>query len=111
MYFIRNNTRFASAHIIPGCLMLLIIAARCNSAFAVALVTLSMGFNGASTLTNLQNCQDLGPNFAGTLYGLINVVATTSGPVIPMMISAITAEKVNTQYPMDSRNKCIIISE
>lgn len=57
----------------------------------VAIITLSLGFNGASTMTNLQNSQDLAPNFAGTLYGVINFVGTTSGFISPMLVAHFTA--------------------
>uniref|UniRef100_A0A1A9WR77 Major facilitator superfamily (MFS) profile domain-containing protein n=1 Tax=Glossina brevipalpis TaxID=37001 RepID=A0A1A9WR77_9MUSC len=44
----------------------------CNPYVSVALMTISLGFNGASSVTNLQNSQDLAPNYSGTLYGIIN---------------------------------------
>lgn len=59
----------------------------------VAIITLSLGFNGASTMTNLQNSQDLAPNFAGTLYGVINFVGTTSGFISPMLVAHFTAQQ------------------
>lgn len=59
----------------------------------VALITLSLGFNGASTVTNLQNSQDLAPNFAGTLYGIINFVGTTTGFITPTLVAHFTKEQ------------------
>lgn len=50
-----------------------------NPYICVTLITLSLGLNGSSTLTNLQNTQDLAPNFAGSIYGIINVIGTTAG--------------------------------
>lgn len=64
----------------------------------VALITLSLGFNGASTMTNLQNAQDLAPNYAGTVYGIINFVGATSGFITPLVVSYFTAEKVIFYY-------------
>lgn len=61
------------------------------------LITLSLGFNGASTMTNLQNPQDLAPNFAGSVYGIINFVGITSGFITPLIVSHFTAEKVGNQ--------------
>lgn len=58
----------------------------------VTLITLSLGFNGASTVTNLQNSQDLAPNFAGTLYGIINFVGTTTGFITPELVAVFTKE-------------------
>ena len=61
----------------------------------VAVITLSLGFNGAATMTNLQNSQDLAPNFAGHLYGIINFVATTSGFISPLIVAYFTQERVS----------------
>ena len=61
----------------------------------MAVITLSLGFNGAATLTNLQNSQDLAPNFAGTLYGTINFVGTTSGFISPLIVAHFTETKVS----------------
>lgn len=65
-------------------------------------MTASLTFNGASTLTNLQNAQDLSPRFAGSIYGIINFVATTSGFLSPMIVAQFTSEEVNMneQYLM-----------
>lgn len=46
-------------------------------------------------MTNLQNTQDLAPNFAGTLYGIINFVGTTSGFLSPLIVAHFTADGVN----------------
>lgn len=61
--------------------------------WCVAVITASLGFNGASTLTNLQNSQDLAPNYAGSLYGIINFLGTTTGFITPMVVGHFT-EKV-----------------
>ncbi|GAB0097404.1 hypothetical protein DMENIID0001_130410 [Sergentomyia squamirostris] len=53
----------------------------------ITLLTMAMAFSGASVLTNMQNCQDLAPNFAATLYGILNCVATTSGIISPLVLS------------------------
>lgn len=74
--------------------MLSVLLADCNATFAVTVIILSLGFNGACTLTNLQNCQDLAPNFAGTLYGLVNVLGSLAGPLVPQVVSIITSKRV-----------------
>lgn len=61
----------------------------------VALLTFSLGFNGAAVLTNLQNTQDLAPNYAGTLYSIINTVGFTAGalgPIVKNELSKLAAE-------------------
>ncbi|RVE43591.1 hypothetical protein evm_011775 [Chilo suppressalis] len=78
------------SHIIPGILLVLLVYAGCSTALSVTLITLSMGFNGAATLTNLQNHQDLAPNYAGTLYGVANAVGSTAGFFTPMITAYFT---------------------
>ncbi|XP_075980378.1 sialin-like isoform X2 [Anticarsia gemmatalis] len=80
-----------SSHILPGVLLVLLVYAGCSTALSVALITLSMGFNGAATLTNLQNHQDLAPNYAGTLYGIANCVGSTAGFFTPMITAYFTS--------------------
>lgn len=91
------NDDVITAHVIPGILLFCVIIAGCNAPFAVTVIMLSLGFNGASTLTNLQNCQDLAPNFAGTLYGLYNFIGTTTGFITPSITSYITQDKVSNK--------------
>lgn len=83
-----------SAHIIPGLFLISISYIGVDPYVCVAIITLSLGFNGAATMTNLQNAQDLAPNFAGSLYGMVNFVGTTSGFISPLIVAHFTAEKV-----------------
>lgn len=85
---------FISAHIIPGLCLVGLAYVGHHPYWCVAVITISLGFNGASTLTNLQNSQDLAPNYAGTLYGVINFIGTTTGFLTPMVVARFTTEKV-----------------
>lgn len=78
------------SHIIPGLLLVSLVYAGCSTVLSVTLITMSMGFNGAATLTNLQNHQDLAPNYAGTLYGIANCVGSTAGFFTPMITAYFT---------------------
>ncbi|XP_026321197.1 uncharacterized transporter slc-17.2-like isoform X3 [Hyposmocoma kahamanoa] len=78
------------SHIIPGVLLVMLVYTGCSTGLSVSLITLSMGFNGAATLTNLQNHQDLAPNYAGTLYGIANFVGSTAGFFTPMITAYFT---------------------
>ncbi|XP_062531601.1 sialin isoform X2 [Bombyx mori] len=78
------------SHILPGLLLLCLIYAGCSTTLSVALITMSMGFNGAATLTNLQNHQDLAPSYAGTLYGIANCIGSTAGFFTPMITAYFT---------------------
>jgi len=60
----------------------------------VAIMTISLGFNGAATASNLANSQDLAPNYAGTLYGIINCIGTTPGIFSPLIVAAFTKNEV-----------------
>lgn len=57
-------------------------------------ITLSLGFNGASVVTNIQNAQDLSPNYAGAIYGIVNCVGTTAGFVSPLIVGYLTDVQV-----------------
>ena len=57
-------------------------------------MTLSLGFNGSSNLTNLINAHDIAPNYAGTIYGIINTVGTTAGFIAPLVVTYFTQERV-----------------
>ncbi|XP_063709262.1 sialin-like [Culicoides brevitarsis] len=81
------------SHIIPGLFLTGLCFVQGYPYVAVTLVTLSLGFNGSATLTNLQNAQDLSPNYAGSLYGIANFFGTTSGFLSPMVVAHFTAEQ------------------
>ncbi|XP_055314147.1 sialin-like isoform X2 [Sitodiplosis mosellana] len=74
------------SHILPGLCLIGLAYVGHHPYWCVAVITISLGFNGASTLTNLQNSQDLAPNYAGTLYGVINFIGTTTGFLTPMVV-------------------------
>lgn len=75
---------------------MLVILAFCgrDPYVCVAIMTISLGFNGAATSSNLANSQDLAPNFAGTMYGIINCLGTTPGIFSPLIVAAFTKNSV-----------------
>lgn len=87
--------RIISAHIIPGILLISFCFVEKNPFVCIALITLSLGFNGASTMTSSQNPQDLAPNFAASVFGFTNFFATSSGFISPLVVSYFTSEKVS----------------
>ncbi|CAH1118746.1 unnamed protein product [Phaedon cochleariae] len=80
------------SHIIPGLFLIVQTFTGCDVTWAIVLITLSLGMNGASTLTNLQNAQDLAPNFAGTIYGIANCIGSTTGFISPTIVGYLTAK-------------------
>lgn len=83
------------AHILPGVLLILLAEYGRSATISVILMSVSLGFNGAATVTNLQNSQDLAPNYAGSLYGIMNFIGTTSGFFSPMIVAHFTKESVS----------------
>ncbi|XP_014237171.1 vesicular glutamate transporter 2-like [Trichogramma pretiosum] len=53
------------------------------------MLVLALSFNGAVCIVNLANNQDLSPNYAGFLYGIMNTVASASGIILPPLIEKI----------------------
>ncbi|XP_063235106.1 sialin isoform X2 [Bacillus rossius redtenbacheri] len=86
-----------SSHLVPGALLAAMGFTGCDPALSVALLTLALGANGASTITNLVNQHDLAPNFAGDLYGIMNTFGTLAGGLSPVLVSFITREKSGLQ--------------
>uniref|UniRef100_A0A1L8DET0 Putative permease of the major facilitator superfamily protein n=2 Tax=Nyssomyia neivai TaxID=330878 RepID=A0A1L8DET0_9DIPT len=87
---IRKNFTIFS-HILPG--LFLASLSLVDVPYAcVAIITISLAFNGAACITNLQNSHDLAPNFAGILYGIMNFVGTTAGFMSPLVVAHFTKD-------------------
>ena len=63
-------------------------AAGCSAAGIVILVMIMQGSNGSVAVSNLINPQDLAPNFAGTVFGIMQTFATFAGAIVPKVTSA-----------------------
>lgn len=61
----------------------------------VAFIIISFGFNGAITLTDYTNVHELAPNYATTIYSIINAIATTAGFISPLVVGIFTQERVS----------------
>lgn len=83
-----------SAHILPGCLLLSMGYIGSNPYVCVTIITIALGFNGASVCTNLLNAQDLAPNYTAIIFSIINLVGTSCGATTPMVIAYFTRENV-----------------
>ena len=92
--------------------MYCVIATGCNAAGSIAFITISMTFNGAATVTNFINPHDLAPNYAGSIYGLINTIGSISGFLTPMVTGYVTMHNVSfSENTKRIRTKRIAISE
>ncbi|XP_044592172.1 vesicular glutamate transporter 1 [Cotesia glomerata] len=78
------------SHVGPGVALLIMTYVECNAIAATSMMILALALNGAACQTSLQNHQDLAPNFAGSLYGIMNVFGSVPGFVIPSVIGALT---------------------
>lgn len=80
------------SHIVPGILLMCMTLVKCDYIGAVLILIFSMSINGAAVITNLQNAQDLAPNFAGTIFGIISLIGGTTGFITPAVTGALMAE-------------------
>ncbi|XP_018336997.1 PREDICTED: putative inorganic phosphate cotransporter isoform X3 [Trachymyrmex septentrionalis] len=80
------------SHFIPGIFLILVGYVGCDFVLANVFLFFALGFNGAALISNLSNNQDLAPNFAGFLYGIMNTIGSTSGMIIPPMVEEIAGK-------------------
>ncbi|CAG9767274.1 unnamed protein product [Ceutorhynchus assimilis] len=80
------------SHIIPGILLMCMTLVKCDYIGAVLILVFSMSINGAAVVTNLQNAQDLAPNFAGSIFGVISLIGGTTGFITPAVTGALIKE-------------------
>lgn len=60
----------------------------------VLFMTLALAINGSSMVTNMQNPHDLTPNYASTVFGIINAIGSTAGFLTPLVVANFTQERV-----------------
>lgn len=83
------------SHLLPGIFLILVGYVGCRFVLANVFLVLALGFNGAASISNLSNNQDLSPNFAGFIYGLMNTVGSTSGMIISPLVEEIAGKYGN----------------
>lgn len=81
-----------AAHLLPGIFLVLVGYVGCDIVLANVCLAFALAFNGAAIISNLSNNQDLAPNFAGFLYGIINTIGSISGIIIPPMVEEIAGK-------------------
>ncbi|CAL4130204.1 unnamed protein product, partial [Meganyctiphanes norvegica] len=64
----------------------------CDSTLAMVVLCFAVGLNGAIYCGYMCSSQDLAPNFAGTIMGITNTLATIPGFAAPAVIGAITKD-------------------
>lgn len=83
------------SHFLPGIFFILVGYVGCRFVLANIFLMLALGFNGAASISNLSNNQDLSPNFAGFLYGIMNTIGCTSGFIISPLVEEIAGKYGN----------------
>lgn len=82
----------------PAVALIVMTYAGCDALTAMVMLIVALTFNGAACQTSLQNHQDLAPNFAGSLYGIMNTFGSFPGFIIPSVIGALTSERVRLNF-------------
>lgn len=82
----------------PGILLFSLRFVDENPMYCVALITIALGLNGASTVVSLANAIDLAPNYAASLSSIINTFSTSAGVIAPMVVSYFTSENVSSSF-------------
>lgn len=96
----------------PAVCLVVMTYVGCDATTAIIMLILALAFNGAACQTSLQNHQDLAPNYAGSLYGIMNTFGSFPGFIIPPIIGALTNERVCFLHQNYSKNiKKFLISE
>lgn len=95
------------SHILPGAMFFGMAYCTIEEKYiAVSLLSLSLGSNGASIMTNNANNQDLSPNFAGTLFGYCNTIGGIAGFIMPSLAGHFLYEQ--TENTLDGWSKSFI---
>ncbi|RXG50903.1 hypothetical protein Avbf_05174 [Armadillidium vulgare] len=78
------------AHGGPGICLLSLSLVECNRNLTVTLIFVAISLQGGIYSGWLINAIDIAPNFAGTLYGITNALASIPSWVAPMLVGTIT---------------------
>ncbi|XP_046734972.1 sialin-like [Diprion similis] len=82
-----------SSHMAPALCLLGMTYAGYDKIWAIIMMVLALAFNGAACQTSLQNHQDLAPNYAGSLYGVMNTFGSFTGFIIPAVVGVLTNKR------------------
>ncbi|KAK0170849.1 hypothetical protein PV328_008646 [Microctonus aethiopoides] len=80
------------SHLLPGICLIAVGYLECAFVWANIFLVMALGFNGAASISNLSNNQDLSPNYAGFLYGIMNTFGSLSGIVIAPIVEEVAGK-------------------
>ncbi|XP_049817255.1 vesicular glutamate transporter 1-like [Aethina tumida] len=78
------------SHLLPSLCMFAMMFIGCNAYVDTVLLCMTLFFNAAVVCTTIYNPQDLAPNFAGTIFGIISTIGGISQFLVPVTTAAIT---------------------
>lgn len=81
---------FFLAVLTPGLLMIIQANYGCDRVTSVSIFTIALTINGAVTAGYLGNGLDIAPNFAGTIFGMMNTLGSLGGLLSSYMVGTIT---------------------
>ncbi|XP_011303286.1 putative inorganic phosphate cotransporter isoform X2 [Fopius arisanus] len=90
-----RKTATIFSHLLPGLCLIVVGYLGCSFFWANVFLVLALGFNGAASISNLSNNQDLSPNFAGFLYGIMNSIGCLSGIIISPVVEEVAGKYGN----------------
>lgn len=86
----------------PGLCLIMMMFVNCDSRIGTALLCLTLFFNAAVICTTIYNPQDLAPNFAATVYGIISTIGGVSQFLVPVSSAVMTKSGVSMMYMTSS---------
>ncbi|KAL7636747.1 UNVERIFIED_CONTAM: hypothetical protein RMT77_012501 [Armadillidium vulgare] len=91
---------------VPMALLICISYAGCSSGVAVSIICFAVSMSAATQCGYLCSFQELAPNYAGTLTGISNTVASIPGFLAPIITSAI----IEGQPTIEQWNKIFMVA-
>ncbi|OUC48087.1 transporter, major facilitator family protein [Trichinella nativa] len=89
-FFSLINKTMLLGHLLPGLCVIFVGYVGCNSAAAVALLAMSVGFSGLCGGGFFVNYLDLCPQYTGIVFGISNTLATVPGILGPNITGYLT---------------------
>lgn len=84
----------------PAIFLIAASYADCNRTIVIVFFTVGMALMGCSTFSLIINALDIGPNYAGTLMGFVNGIATLSGVLSPYLIGILTPNQTLSEWQL-----------
>lgn len=84
----------STAHVIPGIFLVCIPLVSESPYWCIAFMVLSYGFSGAGAMGGFVNLQEIAPNYATTVMGVVTSFTNWNGFLAPMLVAHFTRDNV-----------------